>query len=190
MKLIKIGEVSKMLGVPISTIRDWCENGQLTAITNGNSKHRMFDPKQIVEFKKSRQKQVEKNYIEESKKMLKNRKEKNSLIKKHLEEFKKNFDLEFSEILKTHDKNVDYWFVIKKTNSSDSKSIFALRHVEDELFQYSTYPFANMENRSVFDGSVFLEHLIINDKKIHHVISGTLDDTMNALSKAVVSMLS
>jgi hypothetical protein len=51
-KLLKIGELAKLSGVPVSTLRHWISQGKLSPIARTQSDYMLFSPEQIAEVKK------------------------------------------------------------------------------------------------------------------------------------------
>ncbi len=55
MYLVKIGELSKLVGLPVTTLRDWANNGHLPVAVCSPSGTRWFNPQECidaVDFKK------------------------------------------------------------------------------------------------------------------------------------------
>jgi excisionase family DNA binding protein len=53
-KFLTIGEVAKMVGVSIGTIRRWAQRGVLRSFRAYNRAHRRFSPQEIEVLLKSR----------------------------------------------------------------------------------------------------------------------------------------
>ena len=54
MKLVRIGEVAGMLGVPINTVRNWTNSGKLHPVRISDSGHRYYRMEEVREFMNSR----------------------------------------------------------------------------------------------------------------------------------------
>ncbi|MDR0742505.1 MAG: MerR family DNA-binding transcriptional regulator [Puniceicoccales bacterium] len=50
-KLIKIGELAKLSGIPVSTLRYWISGGKVNPITRTQSDYMLFLPEQVAEIK-------------------------------------------------------------------------------------------------------------------------------------------